>query len=256
MARTRLKNNTDVVNRYILKDEADCGYSPNNRLYFQSNTLYSYGSHWPLALSYRAIKNIADNGKPEVETRFIVNGDFASSATRRHYYYLVDALKKNKQKFIEIKAPKSKLRGHSLSESFLAVTRLLNSNDKDQVSVINQNIDLALLETLKKSIRARTYKLDEKKLIREAGKLQKAVADIPYTMRSKQLNNMGNELIEELYSGAIDKPSMEQMTDYFTSLKYNNRGRDQIFYNFLMNHFNFDKFTVEGEAVFDMMAEA
>src|SRR5210317_1979433 len=143
MARTRLKNNTDVVNRYILRDEADCGYSPNNRLYFQSNTLYSYGHHWPLAVSYRAIKNIADNGKPELETRFIVNGDFASSATRRHYYYLVNALKKNKQKFIEIKAPKSKLQGHTLSESFRAVMRLIDGNDKDQVSVINQCIDLA-----------------------------------------------------------------------------------------------------------------
>ena len=256
MARTRLKNNTDVVNRYILKDEADCGYSPNDRLYFENDVLYSYGYHWPLAIAYRAIKKIADNGKPEVETRYIINGDYASSFTSMHRYNIIDALKKNKLSYTVVEGAKSRRRGHNLSPMFQAVVNLVLKDKSEAMQTINDEIDMALLETLKRSIRARSYKLDEKKLIREAGKLQKTIASIPNSMRSNQLNNMGNELIEQLYSGAITKPSVEQMTDYFKSFKYINRGKDQIFYNFMIDHFNFDRFTVEGEAVFDMMAEA
>jgi len=266
MARTIMKNHTDLMDRYVLKDHYEYGRNSTGRFMFDGSTVYSYGKHWPLTFSYDVLKGINTDGSPNWEERYVVNDNYYSSSTNRHKRAVIDGLNRHKRKYVTARNPQDReLMNHIYK---YVMKRLSHDLGRDGIDIhepeqeckkqITESIEQHLLKQLIKSIRSRKYKADEKKLIRDHQRLTKTILDIPKQREHRHLSRIANELaLKDLYDKEITLDDMKQLCESIAYCGDNlaQRQNTSAFYNHMISKHKFDRMEIEGEIMMNKLAQ-
>jgi len=197
MARQRMRNKTDCVDRFLLKDHTNYGYTGSRSIYFEDDVLYSYGEHWPLCIEHNQLVTIDEQGEPTWEKMYFVNANNYSSSTAQQKWCVIRRLEALNKRYVLIHNPKDNYLMINLHKWIKYKQSVAMNHPDEPVSfaVIKNSLEQHLLEQLIKSIRAKKNKINEKQLIANTNRVIKHIENIDLDWQHKQLTYQGNKVL-------------------------------------------------------------
>ena len=268
-----MRNKTDCVDRFLLKDHTNYGYTGSRSIYFEDEVLYSYGEHWPLCIEHNQLVTITEQGQPNWEKMYFVNANNYSSSTAQQKWCLIRRLEALNKRYVLIRNPKDNklmINLHKWIKSKLWLDLdLTNSRKEMDFAVIKNSLEQHLLDQLIKSIRAKKNKINEKQLITKTKRMIKHIENIGLDWQDKRLTYEGNQvlftdhLINHPYMG-VNSDKQTVMKDLIKKFLVSIRTRSSKsvhminlkYYNQMVQKYQLDMKDIEQQLLVDKLAEA